>query len=113
VALKVLFETNSDSILPQYYSNLNELGKVLAQPQYATYRIQIQGHTDSVGSARYNQLLSQKRAESVKQYLLQHFPIKPGNLTVAGYGKSDPIAPNETPEGRNKNRRVQVVNLGE
>lgn len=113
VALKVLFETNSGVILPQYYSNLNELGKVLAQPQYATYRIQIQGHTDSVGSDRYNQMLSQKRAESVKQYLLQRFPIKPANLTAAGYGESDPIAPNETPEGRSKNRRVQVVNLGE
>lgn len=113
VALKVLFETNSDVILPQYYLNLNELGKVLAQPQYATYHIQIQGHTDSVGSDRYNQTLSQKRAESVKHYLLQRFPIKPGNLTAAGYGKSDPIAPNETPAGRSKNRRVQVVNLGE
>lgn len=113
VALKVLFETNSDVILSQYYSNLNELGKVLSQPQYATYRIQIQGHTDSVGSERYNRVLSQKRAESVKQYLLQHFSIKPTNLTAAGYGKSDPIAPNETPEGRSKNRRVQVVNLGE
>lgn len=113
VALKVLFETNSDVILPQYYSNLNELGKVLAQPQYATYRIQIQGHTDNVGSDRYNQTLSQKRAESVKHYLLQHFPIKPANLSAAGYGKNDPIAPNETPDGRSKNRRVQVVNLGE
>lgn len=113
VALKVLFETNSNVILPQYYSNLNELGKVLTQPQYATYRVQIQGHTDNVGSDRYNQMLSQKRAESVKQYLLQHFPIKSNNLTAAGYGKSDPIAPNETPEGRGKNRRVQVVNLGE
>jgi len=109
----VEFDTNSDAIRPQYYANLNELGKVLAQPQHAAYRIQIEGHTDSVGSDLYNKTLSQKRAESVKQYLLQHFPIKPANLSAAGYGKNDPIAPNETPEGRTKNRRVQVVNLGE
>jgi len=113
VALKVEFNTNSDTIRPQYYSNLNELGTVLAQPQHAAYRIQIEGHTDGVGSDQYNKTLSQKRAESVKHYLLQHFSIKRDNLSAVGYGKSQPIAPNDTPEGRSKNRRVQVVNLGQ
>jgi OOP family OmpA-OmpF porin len=113
VALKVLFEHNSDVILPQYYSNVDELGKVLAQPQYATYRIQIEGHTDSIGSDRYNQALSEKRAESVRRYLLQHFPLPQDHLAAVGYGESKPIASNKTSEGRGKNRRVQVVNLGE
>jgi OOP family OmpA-OmpF porin len=113
VALKVLFEHNSDEILPQYYANVDELGKVLAQSQYAAYRIQIEGHTDSVGSDRYNQSLSQKRAESVKRYLLQHFSLQPDHLTAVGYGESKPLASNKTAEGRSKNRRVQVVNLGE
>jgi outer membrane protein OmpA-like peptidoglycan-associated protein len=113
VTLKVLFEHNSDVILPQYYSNVDELGKVLAQPQYATYRIQIEGHTDSIGSDRYNQALSEKRAESVRRYLLQHFPLQQDHLAAVGYGESKPIASNKTSEGRSKNRRVQVVNLGE
>ena len=113
VALKVEFDTNSDTIRPQYYSDLNELGKVLAQPQHAAYHIQIEGHTDSIGSEQRNQVLSKKRAESVKRYLLQHFPIKRDNLSAVGYGKSQPIASNDTPEGRSKNRRVQVVNLGQ
>jgi outer membrane protein OmpA-like peptidoglycan-associated protein len=113
VALKVQFETNSDAILPQYFAPLNELGKALAQHQDMVYRIQIQGHTDSVGSEQYNQVLSQKRAESVKHYLVQNFPIKAAQLSAVGYGKSQPIASNDTLEGRGKNRRVQVVNLGE
>jgi outer membrane protein OmpA-like peptidoglycan-associated protein len=113
VALQVRFKANSDAILPQDYAHLNELGKVLSQPQYATARVQIQGHTDNVGSEHDNQVLSQKRAESVRHYLLQHFPLNPANLTAAGYGQTDPIASNETPEGRKKNQRIQVVNLGE
>lgn len=112
VALQVQFETNSDVILPPYYAQLDELGRVLAQPQHAAYHIQIQGHTDSVGTDQANQVLSQKRAESVKRYLLQHFALNPAYLTAVGYGKSRPVASNDTAEGRKKNRRVQVVNLG-
>ena len=113
VALKVQFATNSDVILPPYYAQLDALGQVLAQPQYAAYRLQIEGHTDSVGADQTNQVLSQKRAESVKRYLLHHFSLNPAQLSAVGYGKSQPIASNETAEGRRKNRRVQVVNLGE
>jgi outer membrane protein OmpA-like peptidoglycan-associated protein len=112
VALNVLFQTNSDKILQQYYRDLDKLGTVLASPQYADYRIQIEGHTDSVGSDQYNLLLSEKRAESVKQYLVQKFPITRDRLVAKGYGKTKDIATNDTPEGRSKNRRVEVVNLG-
>jgi outer membrane protein OmpA-like peptidoglycan-associated protein len=112
VALNVLFEFNSDKVLPQYYPEIDKLGKVLTLPQYADYRVRIEGHTDNVGSDRYNQLLSQKRAESVKRYLVQHFPVEQERLSVTGYGKSNPIMTNDTPDGRSKNRRVQVVNLG-
>jgi outer membrane protein OmpA-like peptidoglycan-associated protein len=113
VALQVQFATNSNVLLPPYYAQLNALGTVLAQPQYATYRIQIEGHTDSVGADQANQVLSQQRAESVRRYLLQHFALPPDRLTAVGYGKTQPIASNETPDGRQKNRRVQVVNLGQ
>jgi OOP family OmpA-OmpF porin len=112
VALNVFFEFNSDKILQGYYGDLDKLGKVLTAPQYSVYRVQVEGHTDSVGSDSYNQRLSQRRAESVKRYLVQHFPIPTDRLVVKGFGKSNPIASNDTPEGRDKNRRVEVVNLG-
>lgn len=113
VSLQVQFATNSDAILPQYRATLTELGKALTRPELAPYRFEIQGHTDNVGSDQQNERLSQKRAESVKRYLVQNFAPLSGRLTAAGYGKKEPIAPNDTPEGRSKNRRVQVVNLGQ
>jgi outer membrane protein OmpA-like peptidoglycan-associated protein len=112
VALNVFFEFNSDKIVSTYYGDLDKLGKVLTAPQYSTYRVQVEGHTDSIGSDSYNQRLSQKRAESVKRYLNQHFSIPSDRLVVRGFGKSKPIASNDTSEGRDKNRRVEVVNLG-
>jgi OmpA family protein len=112
VALNVFFEFNSDKILQGYYGDLDKLGKVLTTPQYSVYRIQVEGYTDSVGSDSYNQRLSQRRAESVKRYLVQHFPIPVDRLVVKGLGESNPIASNDTSEGRDKNRRVEVVNLG-
>jgi outer membrane protein OmpA-like peptidoglycan-associated protein len=112
VALNVFFEFNSDKILQGYYGDLEKLGKVLTAPQHSLYRIQVEGYTDSVGSDSYNQLLSQRRAESVKRYLVQNFRIPADRLVVKGLGKSNPIASNDTAEGRDKNRRVEVVNLG-
>jgi OOP family OmpA-OmpF porin len=69
----------------------------------------IEGHTDNVGSAEYNQKLSQARANSVRQYLIDNFGIKASRLSAIGYGLTKPIASNDTEEGRQKNRRVQVV----
>lgn len=112
VALNVFFEFNSDKVLPEFYADLDKLGEVLTSPKYREYRLQIEGHTDSIGSDSYNQKLSERRAESVKRYLVERFSIDPARLVVKGYGKEQPIASNETPEGRSKNRRVEVVNLG-
>ena len=112
VALNVFFEFNSATILNQYYSDLDKLGNVLTEPQYRAYRVQIEGHTDSVGLEKYNQELSEKRAESIKRYLVQRFEIVPDRLVVKGYGKNQPRTTNETSEGRSQNRRVEVVNLG-
>jgi OOP family OmpA-OmpF porin len=112
IALNVLFEFNSDKILQTYYGDLDKLGKVLTAPQYSAYRVQIEGYTDSLGSDDYNQRLSERRAQSVKRYLVQRFPIPSDRLVARGFGKSKPIESNDTPEGRDKNRRVEVVNLG-
>jgi OOP family OmpA-OmpF porin len=106
VALNVFFESNSDKIVQHYQTDLDKLGKVLTAPQYSAYRVQIEGHTDSLGSDGYNRRLSERRAESVKRYLIQHFPIPSDRVVVRGFGKSNPIASNDSPEGREKNRRV-------
>jgi outer membrane protein OmpA-like peptidoglycan-associated protein len=112
IALNVFFEFNSDKILQGYYGDLDKLGKVLTAPQYSAYRVQVEGHTDNIGSDSYNRRLSENRAKSVKQYLVQHFSIPSDRLVVRGLGESKPIASNDTPEGRDKNRRVEIVNLG-
>lgn len=73
-------------------------------------RLEIQGHTDNDGSADYNQQLSQRRAESVKQYLML-FGIEPSRLQAKGYGESMPVVPNNSEENKAKNRRVELVRL--
>ncbi len=71
-------------------------------------KIEIAGHTDSVGSEMYNLRLSEARANAVRDYLIQH-GISPDRLIAKGYGESRPIAPNTTREGRAKNRRVEFT----
>lgn len=109
----MFFEFNSATIRPEYYADLDKLGRVLTQPQYAEYRLEIEGHTDSIGSEPYNQHLSERRARSVKGYLVERFAIDPQHLVVRGYGENQPIAANTTSDGRDKNRRVEAVNLGQ
>jgi outer membrane protein OmpA-like peptidoglycan-associated protein len=110
--INVFFASNSDRILPAYYVDLAKLGQALTPILASGANVRIEGHTDSLGPDQYNQRLSQKRAESVKRYLVQQFALPPERVLAEGYGKSRPVAPNDTPEGRGQNRRVQVVNLG-
>ena len=112
VTLNVLFGSNSDVVPPASYAEIDKLGTLLSWPQYTDYRIQLEGHTDSQGSARKNQALSEKRVQNIKAYLVQHFHFTPERILAVGYGPTKPIASNDTPEGRSQNRRVEVVNLG-
>jgi outer membrane protein OmpA-like peptidoglycan-associated protein len=112
VTINVLFAPNSDTLPAASYAEVDKLGTVLSWPQYIDYRIQLAGHTDSQGSERKNQALSERRVQSIKAYLTQRFHIAPERVQAVGYGSAKPIAPNETPEGRAKNRRVEVVSLG-
>src|SRR5262245_15860836 len=112
VTLNVLFGSNSDVIPPTSYAEIDKLGTLLSWPQYADYRVQLEGHTDSQGSARKNQALSEKRVQNIKTYLVQHFHLAPERILAVGYGSSRPMASNDTPDGRSQNRRVEVVNLG-
>ena len=112
VAINVSFESGSDKILPKYYPDLDKLGTALSQN--AAAHVRIEGYTDSVGSDQLNQALSERRAESVKRYLVGHFPtIVSDHLLVKGFGPSKPRALNNTAQGRAKNRRIEVVNLDE
>jgi OOP family OmpA-OmpF porin len=98
------FDYNKWDIKPEYHAGLDNAVHVLnVNP---TMEVEIDGHTDSIGSDAYNKTLSEKRASAVKDYLVTK-GIDPARLTVKGRGEEDPIASNETPEGRAQNRRVE------
>lgn len=106
-AVTVLFETNRANLLPASLSMLSALGRVLEK--HPAVHIEIGGHTDSSGPAEYNLELSQARAESVRDYLLENFQIDSHRLVARGFGESKPIASDDTATGRALNRRVEFV----
>ncbi len=112
VTLNVLFAPSAEALPDVAYAEIDKLGTVLSWPQYAEYRIQLEGHTDSQGAERQNRLLSEKRVQGIKAYLAKTFQVAPERVRTVGYGSAKPIAPNDTPTGRLQNRRVEVVNLG-
>ncbi len=74
-------------------------------------RIAIVGHTDSDGEEAFNQELSERRAAAVKRHLVETYGIDASRLDSDGFGESAPVAPNDTPEGKQQNRRVELVRL--
>jgi len=107
---EIHFRTGSAEIDPGSKKILDEIGRTLAQVPDAT--IEISGHTDSQGSEAANQSLSARRAQAVLAHLREHFPeIRSERVSVRGYGESQPIATNDTAEGRAKNRRVEFKML--
>ena len=112
IAMTVQFAFDSAEILAESKPNLDSLGTALRSPELATYQIRIEGHTDSIGRPEYNQYLSSRRAESVKQYLVEQGGLTPERLAIVGRGEGENIADNKTSTGRQKNRRVEFVNLG-
>ncbi len=98
------FDSGKATIKPESYPILDQA--VMMLKQNPTVKVEIQGHTDSVGSASYNLKLSQMRAEAVRNYLIEH-GISPDRLIAKGYGESMPIASNATKEGRAQNRRIE------
>ena len=106
----VLFDTGSANLKPGTREKLAKVaGILLSRPGL---KLQIEGHTDSVGSGEYNQRLSENRANSVRTYLVEQ-GIASNNTTTAGFGETMPIASNETAAGRQQNRRVELVVSGE
>src|SRR5271169_4413799 len=106
----VLFRSGSFELLAGARERLAKVsGIVLAYP---SLHVAVEGHTDSVGSDDYNQQLSEHRAEAVRDYFVQQ-GINSGAVEPHGYGKKEPIASNDTPEGRQQNRRVELVLSGD
>ncbi len=105
----ILFDTGSDRIRPESTPTLTEIGETLGQ--HPRLRLRIEGHTDSMGSAEVNLALSERRAEAVRRYLTEQFGIDATRLEAAGLGDAQPIDSNDTPEGRQNNRRVELVRL--
>ncbi len=103
----ILFDVSSDRIRGESTPTLNEIGDMLKQ--HADLNITIEGHTDNTGTPTGNQTLSEKRAASVRQYLIDNYQIDAGRLKSAGFGSTKPVASNDTPEGRQNNRRVELV----
>lgn len=101
------FAVGKSSIDPQYFALLTKVQQAIRTFPECT--VTVEGHTDSYGSDEANLLLSQERAEAVRQYLLANMGLAPARIEAVGFGESKPIANNETPEGRTKNRRIEVV----
>jgi len=104
----VNFESGSAALTPDSYSILDQVVRSLMA--YPEVKVEIRGYTDSVGGWEYNLDLSQRRADAVKQYLLNS-GISPDRLVTKGYGEANPVASNKTASGRAENRRIEFHRL--
>ena len=102
----VTFDTGRATIKAEYRSILDDMALILNE--YGDTSITVVGHADSTGDAAANQRLSEGRARAVSAYL-QRQSVSEDRLTSSGAGESQPVASNETPEGRQQNRRVEII----
>lgn len=107
IELNVQFDFDQSVVKPQYMSEIQRVADFLkANPDTVAA---LEGHTDSMGTDEYNQSLSQRRVDAVRQILIQQFGIEPGKVRAQGFGEARPVATNDTAEGRASNRRVVSV----
>ncbi len=105
-SLSIHFTTGSDEIMPGSYFTLDSLGETMLA--FGNTYLQVEGNTDSRGSEAVNKTLSARRAASVKKYLVQNFSIPEARFVTVGKGSGNPVAPNETEDGRALNRRTDI-----
>lgn len=109
IDLEINFEYNSSAITGKAVSAVAELGKALSSPDLKGGVFLVAGHTDGKGTDQYNQILSERRAENIKRYLMEKYGIAGDNLVTVGYGKTQ--LKNSANPLADENRRVQVVNM--
>lgn len=102
----ILFETNSSTLQSEAKSNISKLAVILNK--YPDTNILVTGHTDSDGTEEYNQALSERRAKSVSDYTLGQ-GINSSRLSIIGLGETEPVSSNETVDGKQLNRRVEIA----
>lgn len=105
--LGIRFPSGRSSIDGASGALMNKVSQALAQ--FPDSSVVVEGHTDSNGGDSANLILSQDRADAVKQYLVNHFDINPEKVSSIGYGEARPVATNETTEGRSRNRRIDLI----
>ncbi len=109
IELQVNFDFDRSIVKPEFMSDIEDLARFMAQ--YPDVIAELEGHTDSVGTIEYNQGLSERRANAVRNVLVERFNVAPGRITTQGFGELQPIASNETVAGRAQNRRTVTVIL--
>ncbi len=107
ISMQLGFRSGSSEILPVHYQELAKVGNFMKQ--YPDTKVVIEGHTDSQGAAIFNEQLSLRRADSVRLYLINAYNLNPGRISAKGYGEYQPVADNNTQQGRSQNRRVVAV----
>ena len=105
----IYFDSGSDELRPESTPTLKQMGEMLQE--HTDLRLLIEGHTDDQGDDASNQDLSDRRAASVRSYLVSEYGVDGGRLESKGFGETNPVSPNGTPEGRQNNRRVELVKL--
>ena len=109
MTLRVNFDFDKYNIRKADAAEMNKAVEFVKK--YPNSKVKIEGHTDSIGSEKYNQKLSERRAEAVQNYLIQKGAVKKTNISTVGYGESKPIAENKTAKGRAENRRSEIMIL--
>lgn len=110
VTITLFFKYDSTDLADaQSLKQLQEAGAAFTSPELAPFRFLVEGHTDSDGEEDYNLKLSQRRAEAIVKLLTERYNVKPQMLEPVGKGEMEPVASNDTDEGKQKNRRVVFV----
>jgi outer membrane protein OmpA-like peptidoglycan-associated protein len=110
IDLYIPFEFDSDKLKTEGLLTLKRLGMALKDTRLSSYRFRIAGHTDAKGPVEYNQRLSERRAEAVRNYLVFQYDIEPNRVETVGFGKVQLLDPSKPEDGIN--RRVQIINIG-
>lgn len=113
VSMTVNFPSGSATLTPGAAQALGPLGRALSSAELRPFRFRIEGHTDSVGDAEGNQLLSERRAEAVRAHLIQAHRVPPARLEAVGLGEGRLLVPTADGVHEPRNRRVQIINIGE